>query len=166
MLSLNESILSSNVELGSLVKLALDQKVSWSTLKPFLHELTSTLEASKQLNVILLEELQVLHSKTIVDQTQDAPETILEAKEQDTVVNGSDDEEIMVLFTKQETVDDELKPIENCQTEEDSYGSNDYETDHDDEVLQYDLVTDNQISNVDVVGTEAAKHSEESLKKR
>ena len=164
MTSLNENINCSNFDLSSLVKLALDQKVSWSTLKPFLHELTSTLEASKQLNVILLEELQVLHSKTIVDQTQD---TILEAKEQDTVVNGSDDEEIMVLFTKQETIDDELKPIENFQTDDDSYASNHHETeDNDDEVLQYDLVTDNQISNVDEVGTEAAKHSEESLKKR
>ena len=120
MISLNESILSSNVDLGSIVKLALNQKLSWSTLKLFLHELTSTLEASKQLNVILLEELQILHSKTIVDQTQDTPDTILESKEQDNAENGSDDEEIMVLFTKQETIEDEHKPIDNHQTDDDS----------------------------------------------
>ena len=100
MINLSESINSSIVDLKSLVNLALDQKVSWSALKLSLNELTSTLEASKQLNVILLEELQVLHSKTIDDQTQDTPDTILEYKEQDTVENGSDDEEIMVLFFK------------------------------------------------------------------
>ena len=137
-MSLNENINSSNFDLSSLVKLALNQKVSWSTLKLFLHELTSTYETSKQLNVILLEELQILHSKTIVDQTQD---TILEAKEQETVENGSNDEEIMVLFTKQETIDNELKPIGNQQTDDDDYGSNDYEIgDHNDEVSQYDPV--------------------------
>ena len=84
MMNISESINGSNVDLKSLVNLALDQKVSWSNLKPFLHDLTSTLETSKQLNVISLEELQILHSKTILDQTQDTLDTIFEAKEQDT----------------------------------------------------------------------------------
>ena len=164
MFNLSDNILSSNaVDLGSIVKLALKQKLSWSTLKLFLHELTSTLEASKQLNVILLEELQVLHSKTIDDQTQDTPDTILEYKEQDTVENGSDDDEIMVLFTKQETIEDEHKPIDNHQTDDDSYGSNNYEIeDHNDKVLEYDLRTEDNISNVDEVDTEDTAYSEES----
>ena len=52
------------------MKLALCQKVSWPSLKIFLHDLTSTFESSKELNHVLLEELQSLHSKTIVDQTK------------------------------------------------------------------------------------------------
>ena len=59
-----------NVDLRTLVKFALSQKVTWPSLKMFLHDLTSTFESSKELNSVLLEELQLLHSKTILDQTK------------------------------------------------------------------------------------------------
>ena len=42
--------------------MALNQKVSWISLKTFLKELISSFESSKQLNEVLLEELQLLHS--------------------------------------------------------------------------------------------------------
>ena len=61
---------NSDVDLRTLVKLALNQKVSWPSLKIFLHDLTSTFESSKELNDVLLVELQLLHSKTILDQTK------------------------------------------------------------------------------------------------
>ena len=47
----------------SLINLALDNRIPWSPLKIFLEDLTSTFEASKELNVILFDELQLLHSK-------------------------------------------------------------------------------------------------------
>ena len=59
-----------------LVKLALNQKVSWIALKTFLKELISSFESSKQLNEVLLEELQLLHShqsesRTIEKETEE-----------------------------------------------------------------------------------------------
>ena len=51
------------VDFKYLVNLALDQKVSWIHLKGFLHGLTTTCETAKQLNDILLDELQSLHLK-------------------------------------------------------------------------------------------------------
>ena len=47
----------------SLINLALNNRIPWSPLKTFLDDLTSTLEASKELNVILFDELQLLHAK-------------------------------------------------------------------------------------------------------
>ena len=97
-------------------------------LKGFLHELVSSLEASKKLNTLLLDELQSLHSKTIENQPEaklcqtveeletfnDTEDQEVDAETQDTVENGSDDD-IMVLFTKQETINDEddLQPEDN-----------------------------------------------------
>ena len=106
-------------EFSYLVNLALDQKVSWTMLKGFLNELVSSLEASKKLNAVLLDELQSLHSKTFENQFEANHESSVEEQEtfndtedqevdaevQDTVENGSDDD-IMVLFTKQETISD------------------------------------------------------------
>ena len=40
----------------SLINLALDNRIPWYPLKAFLNDLTSTLEASKELNVILFGE--------------------------------------------------------------------------------------------------------------
>ena len=115
-------------EFSYLVNLALDQKVSWTMLKGFLNELVSSLEASKKLNAVLLDELQSLHSKTFENQFEANHESSVEEQEtfndtedqevdaevQDTVENGSDDD-IMVLFTKQETINDEddLQPEDN-----------------------------------------------------
>ena len=53
----------SQVDFKYLVNLALDQKVSWILLKGFLDGLTKTIETAKQLNGILLDELQSLHLK-------------------------------------------------------------------------------------------------------
>ena len=107
-------------EFSYLVNLALDQKVSWTMLKGFLNELVSSLEASKKLNAVLLDELQSLHSKTIENQSEtmqsiaeNKKETFnvtedkeFDAEVKETAENGSDDE-VMVLFTKQETINDE-----------------------------------------------------------
>ena len=62
-----------NPEFGCkyLVKMALNQKVSWTTLKVFLTDITKSFETSRQLNNVLLEELEVLHSKVIESQSHE-----------------------------------------------------------------------------------------------
>ena len=55
---------NSKVHFKYLVNLALKKEVSWTILKGFLHELTSSFEKSKTLNSVLLEELELLHLKT------------------------------------------------------------------------------------------------------
>ena len=52
-----------NVDFKSIINLALSNKIPWIPLRTLLHELTPTFEASRQLNDVLLEELQLLHSK-------------------------------------------------------------------------------------------------------
>ena len=61
--------------------MALKEKVSWISLKTFLKELISSFESSKQLNEVLLEELQSLHSKTIENLSETMQSTA--AKEQE-----------------------------------------------------------------------------------
>ena len=72
---------NSKVHFRYLVKMALKQKVSWISLKTFLKELISSFESSKQLNEVLLEELQSLHSKTIENLSETMQSTA--AKEQE-----------------------------------------------------------------------------------
>ena len=52
-----------NVDFKSVINLALSNKVPWNPIKTMLHELTPTFEASKELNDVLIEELEFLHSK-------------------------------------------------------------------------------------------------------
>ena len=52
-----------NVDFKSVINLALSNKIPWIPLRTLLHELTPTFEASRQLNDILLDELQLIHSK-------------------------------------------------------------------------------------------------------
>ena len=97
---------SPDVDLRTLVKLALSQKVSWSSLKIFLHDLTSTFESSQELNVVLLEELQLLHSKTILDQTKVniSEKGIQTSQDVDT---GTENDVVMIrLFPKQENFEE------------------------------------------------------------
>ena len=88
------------VDLRTLVKLALSQKVSWPSLKIFLNDLTSTFESSKELNDVLLEELQLLHSKTILDQTKvNNSEKGIQTSQDDII--GSESDVVMIkLFPK------------------------------------------------------------------
>ena len=132
MLNLRKNVENSEEEFKYLVTLALHQKVSWAMLKGFLHELVSNLEASKKLNSVLLDELQSLHSKTIENQLEvnhgkeveeqetfnEPDDQVFDAEKQDTDDNGLDDE-VMVLFTKQETIDDNLSFVEDISTEDD-----------------------------------------------
>ena len=104
----NMDIAISNVDLRSLVKLALSQKVSWSGLRISLQELTSTFEISKELNVVLLEELQILHSKTRETQIQDRTH---DSKKHD-IDEISCHDEVTVLFSNQETFDKEVSFFE------------------------------------------------------
>ena len=55
-----------------------------------MHELATTFEVSKQLNVILLEELQILHSKIVANQKQETNDDI-DGEVQETVENGSEE---------------------------------------------------------------------------
>ena len=90
-----------------LVKLTLNQKVSWNSLVSFLNDLTSSYEASKKLNAVLLEELQTLHLKTIDTQIQI---TNIENEEEEQERFGND---VTILSPKQEPFDEELSFIEN-----------------------------------------------------
>ena len=83
----------------------------WSALKLSLRELTSTLEASKQLNAILLDELQILHSKAFGYQSEaihvtiaEKQETINKSKHQENS-NSKDDD---VVLLKEETFNQEI----------------------------------------------------------
>ena len=93
-----------------LVKLTLNQKVSWTSLVTFLNDLTSTYEASKKLNAELLEELQTLHLKTINTQIQI---TNIGNEEERERFENSVDEDVTILSSKQEPFDEELSFIEN-----------------------------------------------------
>ena len=70
MIQHDSSIEDFEVDFKHLLKLAMTQKVSWTKLKGFLDDLTSTFEASKKLNDVLLEEIQILHLRTFVDKIQ------------------------------------------------------------------------------------------------
>ena len=77
---------NSKVHYRYLVKMALNQKVSWIALKTFLKELISSFESSKQLNDVLLEELQLLHShqtesRTIEKETEEQENEFFSEKE-------------------------------------------------------------------------------------
>ena len=52
-----------NVDFKSIINLALSNKIPWVPLRTLLHELTPTFEASRQLNDILIDELQLIHCK-------------------------------------------------------------------------------------------------------
>ena len=52
-----------NVDFKSVINLALSNKNPWIPLRTLLHQLTPTFEASRQLNGVLLDELQLIHSK-------------------------------------------------------------------------------------------------------
>ena len=103
------------VDFKHLLKLAMTQKVSWTKLKGFLDDLTSTFEASKKLNHVLLEEIQILHSQVI------ANDTLAKANEEETI---SDDDSI-ALFANQESIDDKLNSGTNNEIKEDSLGADD-----------------------------------------
>ena len=105
MSGLEKFVQNSELQFKYLINLALNQKVTWSNLKSFLNDLTPTHQTSKKINDILLEELQNLHSKIIDNQARKNGET--EADFEDFVKSGSDDD-IMVLFTKQKTIGDDL----------------------------------------------------------
>ena len=110
----------SAVDFRSLVRFALDQKVSWTKLKSFLDDLASTFETAKKLNDVLLDELQALHSKMMNFQTQEkANET--ESEEQETHEN-----EVMVLSTNQKIIDNDLEFVESNTIEENSQGFDDF----------------------------------------
>ena len=83
-------------------------------LKGFLFELTSTLEAPKKLNAILLDELQLLHSKMIENQSQAihdktiaGQETANESENREIVENDTEDD-VILIFSKQETFNAEI----------------------------------------------------------
>ena len=59
----------------------MDQKVSWILLKGFLDELTTTFETAKQLNGILLDELQSLHLKCADKNVAEEGETLENVQE-------------------------------------------------------------------------------------
>ena len=93
-LNLKKKVTNIEVEFQLLVQMALNQRVSWGKLKMFLHELASTYETSRKLNDVLLDELQSLHVKANENESQ-AQEIV-------------QDDEVMVLFSKQETIEDAI----------------------------------------------------------
>ena len=108
------------VDFKHLLRLAMTQKVSWTKLKGFLDDLTSTFEASKKLNHVLLEEIQILHSQII------ANEALAKANEEETV---SDDDDSMALFANQESIDNKLNSGTDNEIEKDSLGTDNFVND-------------------------------------
>ena len=85
MLELHKDLENSQVQFKYLVSLALKKEVSWTMMKGFLHELTSTFEKSKKLNAVLLEELELIHLKT---SEKDINPTVLDDQEITNKVNA------------------------------------------------------------------------------
>ena len=101
--------------------MALNQKVSWISLKTFLKELISSFDSSKQLNEVLLEELQLLHShqsesKTIEKETEEQEHELFSEQEsknkKETATNDNADKNLDQLVTDKdcsnEIVENEL----------------------------------------------------------
>ena len=105
------------VDFTHLLRLVMTQKVSWPKLKGFLDDLTSTFEASKKLNHVLLEEIQILHSQVIAN---------AKANEEETV---SDDDDSMALFANQESIDNKLNSGTDNEIEKDSLGTDNFVND-------------------------------------
>ena len=101
--------------------MALKQKVSWTLLKTFLKELISSFESSKQLNEVLLEELQLLHSPIANDHQTESTTIGIETEDQDISEHGSVGNE---LNTKQETANTE-KIIEMDEESQEIYDDKD-----------------------------------------
>ena len=119
-----DSIDDFEVDFKHLLKLAMTQKVSWTKLKGFLDDLTSTFEASKKLNDVLLEEIQILHLRTFVDKIQYKANKAL-AKTKETV----SDDDVLELFANQESIDDKTNSISNDEIVEDSLGTDNFVND-------------------------------------
>ena len=98
-----ESI-SENSELGFkyLLNLALNEKVPWAKVKGILDDLVSTYEMSKKLNKVVLNELELLHSK--VNENQ---ESSIERKEQEII-----EDNIIPMQLKQESFNDKVSNVE------------------------------------------------------
>ena len=89
MLQTEKFVEDSEMQYKCLVKLAMNNKVSWTSLKTFIHELTSDFKGAIKLNDVLLDELQSAHSKLADYQIQGKDKEI-ENEKQITVENGSD----------------------------------------------------------------------------
>ena len=78
-------------------------------MKIFFHDLTSTFESSKELNDVLLDELQLLHSKTILDQTKaNNSGKGIQISQDDS--NCSENDVVMIrLVPEQETITDKVE---------------------------------------------------------
>ena len=76
---------SENMELDfkNLIKCALNQKISWPVLKIVLDSATTTLKESKKLNVILLDQLESMHSKPTTEKKQENASLMIEPLEKD-----------------------------------------------------------------------------------
>ena len=98
-----ESIIE-NSELGFkyLLNLALNEKVPWAKVKGILDDLVSTYEMSKKLNKVVLNELELLHSK--VNENQ---ESSIERKEQEII-----EDNIIPMQLKQESFNDKVSNVE------------------------------------------------------
>ena len=110
------------VDFKHLLRLAMTQKVSWTKLKGFLNDLTSTFEASKKLNDVLLEEIQILHSRSFYETQVIANEALANTNEEETV----SDDDSMALFADQESIDDKLNSGTDNEIEEDSLGTDNF----------------------------------------
>ena len=61
----NTLMLSGNVNFSYLINAALQAEITWDVLEDLLDDLTPTLEKSKQLNKVFLNELKTLQSQKI-----------------------------------------------------------------------------------------------------
>ena len=98
MLGLEKFVENSEFQYKYFIKLAMEQKVSWATIKTFIHELTYYFESIMKLNAVLLEELQSLLSKMDENQTQKGSNQN-EIQMEETGDNKSEND-VLVLFTK------------------------------------------------------------------
>ena len=95
----------------------MEQKVSWATIKTFIHELTYYFESIMKLNAVLLEELQSLLSKMDENQTQKGSNQN-EIQMEETGDNKSEND-VLVLFTKKENDLDFAKDNEIKESDQD-----------------------------------------------
>ena len=103
MLGLEKFVENSEFQYKYLIKLAMDQKVSWTTMRTFIHELVNDFESAMKLNEVLLEELQSLASKMTENKTQEIFDQTKVGMEE-----RKSESHVGILFSKKKTIDEKL----------------------------------------------------------
>ena len=148
MLGLEKFVENSEFQYKYLIKLAMDQKVSWTAMRTFIHELANDFESAMKLNEVLLEELQSLVSKMTENKTQEIFDQTKVGMEE-----RKSESHVEILFSKKKTIDEKSnffgKNSKKKSYQEDLANESNSHLEPNDEELQFIQSKVNQIDNDD-----------------